>query len=117
MRPLTIEELKALPKGEWVWVVEIGYTGNYHRVHSHHNICITTVCERRYCYLKYSDYGTKWSAYKNKEIAEAEEYKIDFDEQGGWEVRKYIPAHYQPWCMAESKEEAENIIKQLRGEK
>lgn len=119
-KSLTIEELKALPVGEWVWVT---YNG-----HHEYNEYIQKSAKSDDKKLKilnlpcagnliYQDYGTKWLAYKNKEQAEAAEYKIDFDEQGGWEIRKYIPAHYQPWCTAESEEEAENIIKQLRGEK
>lgn len=55
--------------------------------------------------------------HKNKDQSEAEEYKIDFDDQGGWEVLKYIPAHYQPWFTADTKEQAEARLQELQCEK
>lgn len=118
MKPLTIEELKALESGEYVYIISKEYNFEiYRRKSTFDNDNYFIDCN--YCkelgYL-YSDYGIKWLAYKNKEQAEAEEYKIDFDEHGGWEVSKYIPAHYQPWFTADTKEEAQQRIKELQGE-
>ncbi len=77
MKPLSIEELKAMELGDWVWIVEKenAYPNNYF----HGEYCHITppyidgLCDgwrgRGGCY-KYSDFGTKWLAYKNKEQAE-----------------------------------------------
>lgn len=119
MKPLTIEELKALKVGDWVWIkdlVEENRCG-YHRVESINPYPIILKGCGFYLYVLFPDYGTKWLAYKNKEQAEAEEYKIEFDEQGGWLGYQYIPAYYQPLCTADTKEAVEALIKKLRGEK
>lgn len=71
MKPLTIEELKALPVGDWVWFIDLNEnTGSYKQIN---DICeeddwmwFEEDCSASY----YSDYGTKWIAYKNKEMAE-----------------------------------------------
>lgn len=113
-KPLTIEELKALQVGDWVWVINLCKNrGTYRR--------ITAFPSARGLYFDkifdYEDYGRLWLAYKNKEQAEAEEYKIECDEQGGWFGYQYIPAYYQPLCTADTKEAVEALIKTLRGEK
>lgn len=117
-KALTIDELKVLQVGDWVWVTTADNKyGTYGRVcqkFDDENFRVETI--ESYIVDLYSDYGTKWLAYKNKEQAEVEEYKIDFDEQGGWEVRKYIPAHYQPWFTADTREQAEARLKELQGE-
>lgn len=77
MKALSIEELKAMELGDWVWIVEKenAYPNNYfHGEYCH----ITPPYIDGLCYgwqgsggcYKYSDYGTKWLAYKNKEQAE-----------------------------------------------
>lgn len=77
MKPLTIEQLKSLEVGDWVWVVEKenAYPNNYF----HGEYCrITPPYIDGLCYgwqgsggfYKYCDYDTKWLAYKNKEQAE-----------------------------------------------
>lgn len=73
MKPLTIEELKALKVGGWVWVEydEDCMEGSYVRIcyiddkelKTSHTIPANT--------YGFSDYGTTWLAYKNKEQAEA----------------------------------------------
>lgn len=78
MKPLTIEELKALKVGDWVWIVI-----------SDRSCTLSPSCYYQvdhlgrnkeyfmFCYggkrdgLRFSVYGTKWVAYKNKEQAEA----------------------------------------------
>lgn len=123
MKPLTTEQLKALEVGDWVWVVEKEDAYPTHDFRGEYCRKVPPYLDG-FCYgwngfggfYKYEDYGTKWLAYKNKERAEAEEYKIHFDDQGGWEVRKYIPAYYQPWFTADTKAEAERRIAELKGE-
>lgn len=79
-RALTLEEVKALPLGEWVWIVDFFYEGvhnaydgaMYARKYAGTNQlldCGTWGCGFTY---EYSDYGTKWIAYKNKEQAKQE---------------------------------------------
>lgn len=118
-KPLTIEELKALQVGDWVWIVRIepiDKRQSYYAIAD--NISRLLVrCSTGHISFDYSDYGIKWLAYKNKEFAEAEEYKMDYNPDGGWEVRKYIPAHYQPWFTADTREDAEARLIELRGEK
>lgn len=82
MKPLTIEELKAFPAGDWVWIIDKhvdAYTGYYIIVDVDYKTAIFTQNDRDKIYLV-QHYGKTWLAYKNKE-------------------------------------EAQNIIKQLRGEK
>lgn len=71
-KPLTIDELKALPVGDWVYVMTAdGKYGAYGRVcekFDDDNFRVETI--ESYLVDPYSDYGTKWLAYKNKEQAE-----------------------------------------------
>ena len=62
MKPLTIEQLKALEAGDWVWVVDLysGVNSGYVQIDDNFVDCVD-----------FSDYGTNWLAYKNKEQAEA----------------------------------------------
>lgn len=70
MKPLTIEELRNLEVGDWVWVV------NLYRNESHYaqkvyggefdNFHFNTTDDEYYM----SDIGQRWLAYKNKEQAE-----------------------------------------------
>lgn len=91
MKPLTIEELKALPVGEWVWVVSrLSNIGIYEQIRCSDNTSI--FFDSGYC-ISYSEYETKWLIYKNKEQAESKEIKksdvIDFIEELAWEEIKY----------------------------
>ena len=80
---LTIEQLKALPRGEWVWVVtlqdyyrpnDVPY-GEYHEIVGtcSHYYFEVSYDKSDYYQLAYADYGTKWTAYKNKEQAEGKD--------------------------------------------
>lgn len=79
MKPLTIEELKALEVGDWVWIVDKEqYCSVYAQKCDLCNIDKNGIHEDVYKYTAsrdyywdYSNYGTKWLAYKNKEQAEA----------------------------------------------
>lgn len=89
MNQLTIEQLKSLEVGDWVWVVYPNmndYCSEYilksnnsteERLYSR----VDTLEDGRETFLLYSDYGTKWVAYKNKEQAEAKGdlYKTAFE--------------------------------------
>lgn len=74
-KPLSIEELKALQVGDWVWI-DFGedYIGKYCRKvdNSRDNEFIyDTIWDCRGEVLAYSNYGKTWTAYKNKEQAES----------------------------------------------
>lgn len=67
MKPLTIDELKSLEIGDWVWIVE--YNGAfcyYAKIENTNGSCFSLDNTDLY----YSNYGTKWVAYKNKEQVE-----------------------------------------------
>lgn len=68
MKPLTIEQLKALEVGDWVWVIDLTRSGYATYVQK------DTKSNDKYNQLSwvlfYGEYGTKWFAYKNKEQAE-----------------------------------------------
>lgn len=74
MKPLTIEELKALEVGDWVWVETINapnssFRGYYQiRPNAERSKLIFCGIEHDYSIL---DYGKTWLAYKNKECAES----------------------------------------------
>lgn len=71
-RPLTIEELKALEVGDWVWMV---YTpsgnGHYDMIEEQGEEAVLMHDDGYRFAYKYEDYGKLWLAYKNKEQAEA----------------------------------------------
>ena len=80
MKPLTIKQLKELEVGDWVWIIHhIGANiplKFYAKIVGHGLGSVTQnhkslfVKSRGSFNLYYSDYGTKWLAYKNKEQAE-----------------------------------------------
>ncbi|MCX4361792.1 MAG: hypothetical protein OSJ74_00170 [Clostridia bacterium] len=82
--PLTIEELKALPLGEWVWVIDKCIYGNgiYCTIDCQDDdepICILSSRINTQVY-KFDDYGKTWTAYKNKEQAEGDiDYEIKYN--------------------------------------
>lgn len=118
MKPLTIEEVKALEVGDWVWVEydEYRIEGCYVRICAVNDKQLITSHTLQANAYNFSDYGTTWVAYKNKEQAEAEEYKIYEEKNWGWMVSKYIPSHYKPWFTADTKEQAERRLAELKGE-
>lgn len=73
-KPLTIEELKALPVGDWVWLIDLErnkkvYATKLQSKNPETRVCLDYV-EDWHLYF-YSKYDTEWLAYKNKEQAEA----------------------------------------------
>lgn len=89
-KTLTIEQLKALPRGEWVWVVtlqdyyrpnDVPY-GEYHEIVGtcSHYYSEVSYDKSNYYQLAYSTYGTEWLAYKNKQEAEGDiDYEIKYN--------------------------------------
>lgn len=73
-KPLTIDELKALKVGDWVWVEVINvpngsFRGYYQiRPNAERSKLIFCGIEHDYSIM---DYGKTWLAFKNKEQAEA----------------------------------------------
>lgn len=75
MKALTIEELKALSIGDFVWMVSLlkGYIPtSYHEITwgVSEELFYTLSNGMRNCVI-YADYGRTWLAYKNKEQAES----------------------------------------------
>lgn len=78
MKALTLEQLKALEIGEWVYVVDLENKsgGYYHLITPYSNtFCGETIDgERHSMYIcQYSSYGKTWVVYRNKEEAECKE--------------------------------------------
>lgn len=78
MKPLTIEELRNLEVGDWVWVIrkEENQKG-YAEIMSLSDDEIELHAHFFWFFLDFSDYGTKWLAYKNKEQAEAKDEIVE----------------------------------------
>lgn len=71
MKPLTIEELKALPVGEWIWVdFSVRNEKFYAQIKKNNAVYADLNSLRLWQEFDYSDYGKTWIAYKNKEQAE-----------------------------------------------
>lgn len=79
MKPLTIEQLKNLEVGNWVWIIDfektvykpISDSGKYFQIHYTGQNTLQFYNGNNDLLVLFSDYGTKWLAYKNKEQAEA----------------------------------------------
>ena len=107
MRPLTIDELRALKVGDWVWVETFDK-------HFYYKILVPSVDEMVFSYrhytdvMRYSDYGKTWLAYKNKEQVEEEQCanchrdisdelpKVDVDN------KRYCHQCYEDKCKGEA---------------
>lgn len=77
---LTVEELKALEIGDWVWIIALkddwikAHNGKYYHIQQP----IDSLTDKELCCgwqgystaFEYSKYGEYWIAYKNKELAE-----------------------------------------------
>ena len=77
MKPLTIDELKALQVGDWVWVVDktsefLGERTYYSQIlfNPIDDIGAVLGSDEQHCgCYNMSNYGKTWRAYKNKEQA------------------------------------------------
>lgn len=123
MKPLTIEELKALKEDDWVWVIDKDFDLNYYANITKQGIDHIVVwgCSYDEYDLLYSDYGTMWLAYKNKEQAESkgEFVELPFINPLNtkipiWEVI-YRNSYGSIVCETHyDKEEAEEHLKELK---
>lgn len=103
MNALTIEELKALKRDDWVWLESISDECTLAWDKAYYVICerdpddpsvfeaIGGVTTRNRCYLYFEEYGKTWLAYKNKEQSEKDGKKnmtkfIEVTEIGGSKV-------------------------------
>ena len=79
-KPLTIEELKALPAGEWVWLYRPNATPakqfTYAQIMHIREIDIGLCSRTFWTDFSWYNYGKTWLAYKNKEIAEGKDDEI-----------------------------------------
>lgn len=70
MKPLTIEELKALEVGDWVWLISVQDSdASYGQIDEWMGDKIIR-SDRACITIDTCDYGERWLAYKNKEQAE-----------------------------------------------
>lgn len=89
MKPLTIEELRALPAGDWIWFVcltdyfMLKRQAFYFEKEGNDDDSNGIYGDSRHLvgFLPFDCYGKDWVAYKNKE--ESEEVIIRFAEQKG----------------------------------
>ncbi len=121
MKPLTIDELKALKVGDWVYIqalttetspeFDLQDTEFYYRVAERQDDTFFEVVGGELVarhYLDWDDYGTKWLAYKNKEQAEAEGEILELP--FGWiDTLKLLTC--AAMCYADIKQLMENKMK------
>lgn len=74
---LTIEELKDLNVGDWVWVV-CCIAGTYATKTAQNDERLEYQTIIAQSYLDYADYGKTWLAYKNKEEAEGKSIALPY---------------------------------------
>lgn len=134
MKPLTIEELKALKAGDWLWVKsKIGdIVSGYYMVdfllkdpvrYIKGDMVLLSV-DRTITVIP-NDYGTQWLAYKNKEQAEAKGEIVELPCIR--EVFKKNKPTYRVFFLRDdnfidsyaewTEEEAERRLAELKGEK
>lgn len=108
MKPLTIEELKALEIGDWVWI-EYAAAGRrfYAMKFSKSEGDVFDIVELP-CVLYYSDYDKTWLAYKNKEQAEMSNEIKRFAEYIGSKIAGHSNYHGDDilsaiYCASEGK--------------
>lgn len=131
MKPLTIEELKDLEVGNWVWVelihcledIDRFTEGQYVQIHygGTNSIQCYKLKSENEVLLLYSDYGTKWLAYKNKEQAEGSNEIMRFVEYVGSKIAGHSDYHGDNilsalYCAAEGKEIQDVAPLKARGE-
>lgn len=92
MKPLTIEELKALEVGDWVWIDD-GICKGYRKITltSVHGMCLGASDSLNT--FRYRDYGKTWLAYKNKEQAEGQYDIKQFAENVGSKIAGHSDYH------------------------
>ena len=128
MKPLTIDELKSLEPGEWVWVIHKIRGERYCKIKDNSDSEGIYLCigEKGFTDLWFfTDYGTKWLAYKNKEQAECKGEIVELpcvretlSNGAKWELvylNKYSQIVTETLDIDEL-EEAERRLAELKGE-
>lgn len=77
MKPLTIEELKALQVGDWVWITTSGNIGGFYGQIDEDSDCNMLCVMGESMPFVYRKYGKMWLAYKNKEFAESKDEWVE----------------------------------------
>lgn len=116
MKPLSIEEIKQLKCGDWVWVVGIERKFNEYgqiKCNSQEKWVGGT-----FEYL-YFNYGKTWLAYRNKEQAECKGELVEFPRiihpnELEWFVQYQYPSGIIDYEIFYSLEKAEQKLKELR---
>ena len=70
MKPLTIDELKALQVGDWVWIIHKQVQPCYGKIMAKHDDTIYFSTTEGLQRVHWKNYGNTWLTYKNKEQAE-----------------------------------------------
>lgn len=79
-KPLTIEQLKALEVGDWVWIESETYGKTYAVIEDSIQDGVLLSAVSLFGWLNYADYGKTWLAYKNKEQAECKGEIVELPE-------------------------------------
>lgn len=79
-KSLSIDELKSLEVGDWVWIESNTYGKTYAVVDDTNKDGLLLNSISLFGWLAYSDYGAKWLAYNNKEQAEAKGQIVELPE-------------------------------------
>lgn len=117
MKALSIEEVKQLKYGDWVWVVDKDDAyrsgeepcGEYYKVSSsinHHYLEVSSNGTNNYYKFYYEDYCKTWLAYKNKEQAECKGELVEL-------LCKVGDAVYIPWTFDGVSGVAKGCIKRI----
>lgn len=108
MKPLTIDELRALKAGDWVWIIDIEKQSGYYRqvTINDNNEKIVFYGEFTNGYCPFETYGKTWLAYKNKEQAECKGEIVEFPCKVGDTV-------YWAWSL--ERKQAEVFEGKIRG--
>lgn len=123
-KSLSIDELKSLEVGDWVWIESNTYGKTYAVVDDTNKDGLLLNSISLFGWLAYSDYGAKWLAYNNKEQAEAKGQIVELPciRPIKWKAGKlYEVVYIQIGGMVgnetyPNKSDAERRLAELRGE-
>lgn len=123
MKPLTIEELKALEVGDWVWIENKSlpsYSGYYKIIASAGDMYILSQIYKNETF-RFSDYGKTWLSYKNKEQAECKGEIVELpcivNTPPFWYVLSDEFVGEVILYKYDTREQAERRLAELKGEK
>lgn len=110
MKPLTIEELKALEVGDWVWVIDKQTNTSKYRQLSfmwadgellgETRFEFTSSRRQRGFHRHACNYGKSWLAYKNKEQAEAKGEIVELPCKVGDTVYRWLYGNYDEFTVS-----------------